>query len=88
MVSTELTTLAPGVMDAGENEQLKSVGRPEHVSVIELLNEPVRAVTATVILPLFPAEIVKAEGFAARVRLPLVLLSPAQLSVNFTAPDI
>jgi hypothetical protein len=88
MVSTELTTLAPGVMDAGENEQLKSAGRPEQVSAIELLNEPERGVTVTVIFPLFPAEIVNAEGFASRIKLPFVLLSPAQFSVNFTAPDI
>ena len=87
-VSTELATLAPGVMDPGENEQLKSAGRPEHVSAIELLNEPVRGVTVTVIFPLFPAEIVNADGFAPRVKLPFVLVSPAQFSVNFTAPDI
>lgn len=87
-VRTELATLAPGVTDSGENEQLKSAGRPEHVSVIESLNEPVRGVTVTVIFPLFPAEIVNADGFAPSVKLPFVLVSPAQFSVNFTAPDI
>jgi len=87
-VSTELATFAPGVMDAGENEQLKSAGMPEHVSAIELLNEPERGVTVTVIFPLFPVGIVNADGFAPMVKLLFVLVSPAQFSVNFTAPDI
>lgn len=86
-VSTELATFAPGVMDAGENEQLKSAGRPEHVSAIELLNEPECGVTVTVIFPLAPVEIVSAVGFAPRVKLPL-LLSCVQFKVKFTAPDI
>ena len=88
MVSTELPTLEPGVTDAGKNEQLKSAGNPAHVRVIELLNEPERGVTVTFIFPLAPVEIVNAEGFAPRVKLPLVVLSCLQLSVNFTAPDI
>lgn len=75
-------------MEAGENEQLKSAGRPEHASAIELLNEPDRGVTVTVIFPLLPAEIVNAEGSAPSVKLPFVLVSPAQFSVNFTAPEI
>jgi hypothetical protein len=87
-VSTEVATLAPGVIEAGENEQLKPAGRPEHVSAIELLNEPESGVAVTVILPLFPEEIVNADGFAPKLRLPLVLLSGVQFSVNFTAFDI
>lgn len=88
MVSTELATFAPGVMDAGENEQLKSAGKPEHVSAIELLNAPDSGVTVTVIFPLAPAVSVKAKGFAPRVTVPLVLLLPVQFRVNLTGPDI
>ena len=36
----ELTALAPGITDAGENEQPKLPGSPEHVSATALLNEP------------------------------------------------
>jgi len=88
MVNTELATLAPGVIDAGENEQLKSAGKPEHASAIELLNETECGVTETVIFPLVPVEIVSAEGFVSKLRLPLPVLSCVQPSVNFTAPDI
>lgn len=86
-VSTELPALAPGVMSAGENEQLKSAGKPEHASATELLNDPDRGVMVTVIFPLFPVVMVNADGFAPSVKVPFVLESPAQLSVNFTAPD-
>lgn len=74
--------------DAGENEQPNSAGKPEHVRATEELKEPEFGVTVTVIFPLAPIEIVKAEGFAPRVKLPLVVLSCAQFSLSFTAPDI
>ena len=87
-VSTELATLAPGVMEAGENEQFKPSGKPEHAKAIELLNEPASGVAVTVIFPLFPVEIVNIDGFAPKLRFPLVLLSCVQFNVTFTAFDI
>lgn len=74
--------------DAGENEQPRSAGKPEHVRATDELNEPEFGVTVTVIFPLAPAEIVNAEGFAPRVKLPLLVLSCVQFSLIFTAPDI
>lgn len=75
-------------MKAGENEQLKPAGKPEHARAIELLNEPESGVAVTVIFPLLPVEIVNAEGFAPKARSPFVVLSCVQFTVSFTAFDI
>ena len=39
-VSMDVTVFAPGVAEAGENEQEARLGRPEHASVMELVKAP------------------------------------------------
>ena len=66
----ELAALAPGVTDAGENEQLRVLGNPEHVSATAVLKEPDCGVTVTFMVPDAPGLIVIADGFAAILIVP------------------
>lgn len=85
----ELTALEPGVTVAGEKEQLRLFGRPEHVSATGLLKAPDWGVTVTFMLPLSPTGMVIAEGLAPNVSVPLVVLPLLpQAKLNLTAPDI
>lgn len=61
--------LGPGVTAAGENEQLKFTGSPEHASATVLLNDPACGVTVTFMVPADPALSVIAEGLAAKAML-------------------
>ena len=70
MVRVELPTPEPGVMVAGENEQLKLLGIPAHESAIDVLKAPDCGVAVIVKLPVRPAAMVRAEGDAAKVTLP------------------
>ena len=64
MVSVELAVLAPGVMAAGENAQVRPLGSPLQESEIELLNAPDWGSATTVRFPDWPAEIVSDDGAA------------------------
>ena len=66
IVTTEVATPEPGVMLAGEKEQLIVLGMPLQLSAIELLNDPDCAFAVTVRLPVVPAEIVRDAGDALR----------------------
>jgi hypothetical protein len=72
-VRTELALLAPGVIAAGENEQLKVAGKPEQLSVIGSSNV-VCGTAVTVTLPAVPADIVIADGSVAKARGPFELV--------------
>ena len=95
-VRTELTALPPGVMEAGENEQARFCGKPEHAKAIALLKDPELGAAVTVTFPDPPDEIVKAEGLVPNVKLvsPVVVVPPPpvvfvwQLAENVTGPDI
>lgn len=66
IVTTEVAMPEPGVMLAGENEQLIVVGIPLQLSAIELLNDPDCGFAVTVRLPAAPAEIVSDAGDALK----------------------
>jgi hypothetical protein len=66
MVRVEVAVPEPGVMLAGEKEQLKVLGTPEHDSEMGLFEAPDCAFAVTVRLPDFPAGIVIAVGEAPR----------------------
>src|SRR5208282_693755 len=63
-VRTEVAVLAPGVMVAGEKEQLKLEGSPLQVSEMGLLKAPDCAVAATLKVPDLPEGMVMAAGDA------------------------
>jgi hypothetical protein len=65
----EVAPLDRGVMDAGENEQLKFTGKPAQLSAIRLLKLPEASVTLTVVLPTPPFAITNDDGFADNVKL-------------------
>jgi hypothetical protein len=82
-------------MEAGENEQARFWGKPEHAKAIALLKDPESGAAVTVTFPDPPEEIVNAEGLVPNVKLvALVVVVPPpvvlvwQLAENFTAPDI
>ena len=64
MVSWALAALEPGVMEAGENEQLKPVGSPLQESAMRSLKAPDCGVAMTVRFPDCPDEMVSDEGAA------------------------
>ncbi len=66
IVSAEVAIPEPGVMLAGENEQLIVLGIPVQLSAIELLNDPDCGFAVTVRRPAVPAEIVRDEGDALK----------------------
>jgi hypothetical protein len=68
IVSLALAPADPGVMLAGENEQLNVVGMPLQLSVTGLLNAPDCGVAVTVKLPAIPAGIVSDPGAALNDR--------------------
>jgi len=90
MARTEVTALLPGVMEAGENEQVRPWGKPEQVKAMALLKEPDWGVAVTVTFPDPPEEIVSEEGLVPNVTVaPLVPpVPPVQFEVNFTGPEI
>lgn len=73
-VRTELAVPAPGVIAAGENEQLKDAGKPEQLRAIESLNVPDCGMAVTVTFPDAPAAIVIADGFVPKLSGPLELV--------------
>ena len=82
-------------MEAGENEQARFCGKPEHVRAIALLKDPELGAAVTVTFPDPPEVIVNAEGLVPNVKLvPLVVVVPPpvvlawQLAENVTGPDI
>jgi hypothetical protein len=82
-------------MEAGENEQARFCGKPEHAKSIALLKLPEFGAAVTVTFPDAPEVIVNAEGLVPNVRLvPLVVVvAPPvvlvwQLAENVTGPDI
>jgi hypothetical protein len=66
MVRVEVAVPEPGVMIAGEKEQLKVLGTPVHDSEMGLFEAPDCAFAVTVRLPDFPAGIVTAVGEAPK----------------------
>ena len=82
-------------MEAGENEQARLCGKPEHARAISLSKDPELGAAVTVTFPDPPEEIVNAEGLVPNVKLvPLVVVVPPpvvlvwQLAENVTGPDI
>lgn len=82
-------------MEAGENEQARPCGKPEHARAISLLKDPELGAAVTVTFPDPPEEIVNAEGLVPNVKLvALVVVVPPpavlvwQLAENVTGPDI
>src|SRR3977135_1807395 len=69
MVRAEVAVPAPGVMAAGEKEQLKPLGIPLQESEMLLLKEPDCGFALTVRLPDCPAGMVTVEGDALKVTL-------------------
>ena len=67
MVRVEVAVPEPGVMLAGENEQLKVLGTPVHEREMGLFEAPDCAFAVKVRLPDFPAGIVIAVGEAPKV---------------------
>ena len=66
MVRVEVATPEPGVMEAGEKEQLKLLGIPAHEREIALLNAPDCGFAVTVKRPDCPAGNVTADGDAPK----------------------
>lgn len=66
MVRVEIAEPEPGVMVAGEKEQLKLLGRPAQESEIGLVEEPDCALAVTVTFPDCPAGRVMAAGDALK----------------------
>jgi hypothetical protein len=64
IVSFALAPADPGVIVAGENEQLNVLGMPLQLSVSGLLKVPDCGVAVTVKLPAIPAGIVSEPGAA------------------------
>ena len=64
MVRVEVAVPEPGVMAAGENEQLRLLGRLGQESKIGLFEDPDCAVAVTVTLPDFPAGTLTDAGAA------------------------
>src|SRR5271166_1569090 len=83
-VRTELTDPAPGVMEAGENEQVSPLGKLGQDRAMALLKAPDCAAAVTVTFPDPPEGIVMDEGFVANDTVVL----PAQCEVNFTGAEI
>jgi hypothetical protein len=81
-------------MEAGENEQARFCGKPEHAKAIALLKDPELGAAVTVTFPHPPEVIVNAEGLVPNVKLvpPVVVPPPVvlawQLAENVTGPDI
>jgi hypothetical protein len=67
-VSVELALLVPGVIVAGEKEQLNVLGMPLQLSAIGLFNDPDCSFAVTVRLPAIPAGIVRDAGVALNDR--------------------
>jgi hypothetical protein len=80
--------VAPGVMEAGANEQARPWGSPSQVRAIAPLKGPEVGVAVTVKFPDPPEEIVKEEGFVPSVRLVPPVAPATQLEVNCTGPEI
>ena len=87
-VRTELTGPEPGVIEAGENEQVRFWGKPEQVKAITLLKAPDWGVAVTVILPDPPEEIVTAAGSVLSDTVALPLVPVSQFDVKLTGPEI
>lgn len=66
IVTMEVAIPEPGVMLAGEKEQLIVLGIPLQLSAIELLNDPDCGFAVTVRLPAAPAKIVSEAGDALK----------------------
>jgi len=64
MVRVELAVPLPGVITAGENEQLRVLGTPSHDSEIVLLNDPDCGFALTVSVPDSPGVIESELGDA------------------------
>jgi hypothetical protein len=81
-------------MEAGENEQARFCGKPEHAKAISLLKDPESGAAVTVTFPDPPEEIVNAEGSVPNVKLVALVVVPPpvvlvwQLAENFTGPEI
>ncbi len=70
MVSIELAAVEPGVMLAGENEQLRASGRPEQESEIAGLNDPDRSFAVTFKFGECPRSTVTESGAALKDSVP------------------
>ena len=66
IVTTEVARPEPGVMLAGENEQLIVAGMPLQLSAIEVSNDPDCGFALTVRLPAAPAKIISDAGDALK----------------------
>ena len=73
-VRTDVAALAPGVIAAGEKEQLKVAGKPEQLRAIESLKVPDCGTAVTVTLPDAPADIVIADRSVPKARGPFELV--------------
>lgn len=86
--------------EAGANVQPKPAGRPEHVKLTALLNDPEFGVTVTLTVPLPPGVRVTEDGVAPRLNVALPVAGgvlgggvlggvlAGQFKVNFTGPEI
>ena len=72
----DLAVPDPGVMAAGEKEQLKVDGRSEHESEIELLNDPDCGFAVSVTVPDFPPGMLTIVGVAVKDRVEAPLDPP------------
>jgi hypothetical protein len=68
IVNVEVAVPEPGTTDAGENEQVASVGSPEQAKVIKLLTEPARGATTMVSVAVCPLWIEMVGCIAAIVK--------------------
>lgn len=76
-------------MEAGENEQARFCGKPEHAKAIALLKDPELGAAVTVTFPDPPEEIVNAEGLVPNVKLvPPVVVVPPPVVVVPPAPVV
>jgi len=66
-VNVVVTAPPLGVTDEGEKLHVLFAGRPEQLNITTLLN-PFCGVTLRVAVPVIPATMLKAEGFAVRVK--------------------
>lgn len=66
MVSMEVALPDPGLMAAGENEQVSVAGKPPHESEIAPLNVPAWVAAITLRFPGLPEEIVTEFGEAVK----------------------
>jgi hypothetical protein len=89
MVRTALALPAPGVIAAGEKEQVKVLGRLAQVSVTGLLKAPDLTCAETVIVPDFPAGMLMDSGEAPKDKVgggPVVVTVDSHDAVKGMAP--